>query len=113
MFILRNVPRRAIKPEGVLRHERQDRLCVHESADGERGQKGARRKFDDQPLGPLRLNRRSRFRQGTLDGDMYSSVLFEEEQDPTAIGRTKRSVIAASLPTPDHLHIRRVRYSSL
>src|SRR5438270_8168508 len=106
MFIVRNVPCRAIKPEGVLRRERQDRLSIHEIADGERGQKGARRKLDDKPLGPLVLNRRSCFRQGTLDGDSYSSMLLEEEQVPKAIGRTKRGVIAASSPTPDHFYIR-------
>src|SRR5947199_1154877 len=113
MFIVRKVPCRAIKPEGVLRRERQDRLCIHEIADGERGQKGARRKLDDKPLGPLVLNRKSRFCQGALNGGLYSSMLFEEEQVPTAIGWTNRSVIASSSPTPDHFYIRGVRCSSL
>src|SRR5258708_34545932 len=103
MFIVRKLPRGAMKPEGVPRCERQDLFPIQEISYGKSSQKGTKLKFDDQPLRSLGLSLRFRFRQWTLDGDCRLSVSSSnEEQIPTAICSARRRPYAYPSPPPSH-----------
>src|SRR5258708_12739393 len=107
MFIVRKLPRGAMKPEGVPRCERQDLFSIQEISYGKSSQKGTKLKFDDQPLRSLGMSLRFRFRQWTLDGDCDLSVSSsKEEQIPTAIARATTTINPSPPTPPNHFPFR-------
>src|SRR5260221_13699863 len=113
IFIIGELPRGTVEPEGLPCRSRQDRLSIQQVPCGQMGQKGTRLELDPKKLSAFGVRDHASTRPWSDDQEVDVAILSAQDHVPTDPGGTERRTIARRSTTCNRFYIGRVRNSFL
>src|SRR5260221_5984970 len=113
IFIIGELPRGTVEPEGPPCRSGQDRLSIQQVPCGQMGQKGTKLELDPKKLSAFGVRDHASTRPWSDDQEIDVAIESAQDHVPTDLGGTDRRTIQSRSTTCNRFYIRRVRHSFL